>query len=140
MSVSWHLSQQRTWQNFGKLQKLWCIWDHDSLVPHGGRQMILPTTRAWRNRFVALSLPRLRDCVICKITLRTFSRISKRDLQNTQTAPLAAVCTPTIKLVHRTTKDQKTSSVCEKLLLSLFFFFPPSLPDSLLSLSFCFWG
>jgi len=50
--------------------------------------VILPTTRAWRNRFVALSLPRLCDCVICKITLRTFSRISKRDLQNTQTAPL----------------------------------------------------
>ena len=64
------------------------------------------------------SLPRLRDCVICKITLRTFSRISKRDLQNTQTAHLAAVCTPTIKLDHRTTEMRKTSSVCETLALS----------------------
>ena len=43
--------------------------------------------------------------VFYRITLRTSSWISKRDLQNTQTAPLAAVCTPTIKLVHRTTKD-----------------------------------
>ena len=32
------------------------------------------------------------------------SDVFKSDLQNTQTAPLAAVCTPTIKLVHRTTK------------------------------------
>jgi len=80
--------------------------------PHGGRQMILPTTRAWRNHFVALSLPRLRDCVICKITLKTFSRISKRDLQNTQTAPLAAVCTPTIKLDHRTTNQKNCVVMC----------------------------
>ena len=90
------------------------VGNHVLYVPHGGRQMILPTTRAWRNRFVALSLPRLRDCVICKITLRTFSRISKRDLQNTQTAPLAAACTPTIKLYHRTTNKKNCVGMCVK--------------------------
>ena len=89
--------------------------------PHGGRQMILSPTLAWRNCFVA-SLPRLCNCAIRKNALRTFSRDFKRNLQNTQTAPLAAVCTPTLKLGHRTTNKK---------------YLTESLPDSLFSLSLC---
>ena len=70
--------------------------------------LILPATRAWWSSLAAL-LPRLRSCVLYAGTSSLFSASSERDLQNTQTAPLAAVCTPTIKLVHRTTKDEKTS-------------------------------
>ena len=88
--------------------------------PHGGRQMILSTTQAWRNCFVA-SLPRLCNCAIRKNALRTFCGNFKRNLQNTQTVPLAAVCTPTLKLGHRTTNKNVTES--------------PS--DSLFSLSLC---
>ena len=105
------------------------VGNHVLYVPHSGRQMILPTTQAWRNRFVALSLPCLRDCVICKITLRTFSRISKRDLQNTQTAPLAAVCTPTIRLDHKTTNKKNCVVMCVKTVcvyFSLILFLSPS--------------
>ena len=90
-------------KNFERLQKLWCGWDHYSHGPHGGRQMILSPTLTWRNRFVA-SLPRLCNCAIRKSALRTFSRNIKRNLQNTQTAPIAVVCTPTLKLGHRITK------------------------------------
>ena len=100
-----------------------CTGSHqNSAVKHGwARVLILPTTRAWRNRFVALSLPRLRDSVICKITLRTFSRISKRDLQNTQTALLLAVCTPTIMLDHRTTNKKKCVVMCVKNSVCVYF-------------------
>ena len=37
---------------------------------------------------------------------------SKCDLQNTQTAPLAAVCTPTIKLVQQNHQKLETRNVC----------------------------
>ena len=67
--------------------------------------LILSPTQAWRNCFVA-SLPRLCNCAIRKDALRTFSGNFKRNLQNTQTAPLAAVCTPTLKLGHRTTNKK----------------------------------
>ena len=60
---------------------------------------------------------------------------SKCDLQNTQTAPLAAVCTPTIKLVQQ--NHQKTrnlvKNVCVKLALCFFLsislFSPPHSPS-----------
>ena len=72
--------------------------------------MILSPTLTWRNCFVA-SLPRLCSCAICKNALRTFSGNFKRNLQNTQTAPLAAVCIPTLKLGHRiTNKNNLTQS------------------------------
>jgi len=77
--------------------------------------LILSPTQAWRNCFVA-SLPRLCNCAIRKNALRTFSGNFKRKLQNTQTAPLAAVCTPTLKLGHRTTKKMSLN-------LSLILFF-----------------
>ena len=66
--------------------------------------LILSPTLTWRNCFVA-SLPRLCNCAICKNALRTFSGNFKRNLQNTQAAPLAAVCTPTLKLGHRITSQ-----------------------------------
>ena len=72
------------------------------------RQMILSSTQAWRNCFVA-SLPCLCNCAIRKNALRTFSGNFKCNLQNTQTAPLAAVCTPTLKLGHRITKKNNVS-------------------------------
>ena len=84
--------------------------------------MILSPTQVWRNCFVA-SLPRLCNCAIRKNALRTSSGNFKRNLQNTQTAPLAAVCTPTLKFGHRTTNKKKN--------------LPESLSDSLLSLSLC---
>ena len=64
----------------------------------------------WRNCFVA-SLPCLCNCAIRKNALRTISGNFKRNLQNTQTAPLAAVCTPTLKLGHRTTNKKKCVSI-----------------------------
>ena len=81
--------------------------------------LILSPTLAWRNYFVA-SLPRLCNCAICKNALRTFSGNFKRNLQNTQMAPLAAVCTPTLKLGHRTTnKNNLTQSLSDSLSLCL---------------------
>ena len=53
---------------------------------------------------------------------------SKCDLQNTQTAPLAAVCTPTIKLVQQNHQKLETSNVCVKELLLCFFLSPFTLP------------
>ena len=106
------------------------MWDHDSLGPHGGRQMILPATRTWRNRLVALSVPSTRLRSLQGHPQNLLSDVFKRDLQNTQTTPLVVVCTPMIKLVHRTTKNEKLV-VCVKNSCSLFFVSPRSLPDSL---------
>ena len=94
----------------------------------------MPATRTWRNRFVALSVPSTRLRSLQSHPQNLLSDVFKRDLQNTQTAPLAAVCTPTIKLVHRTTKMRKLV-VCVKKSCSLFFVSPSSLPDSSFYLS-----
>jgi len=92
----------------------------ETYVPSCVLTLILSSTQAWRTCFVA-SLPRLCNCAIRKNALRTFSENFKRNLQNTQTAPLAAVCTATLKLGHRTTNKNVTES----------------LSDSLFSLSLC---
>ena len=84
--------------------------------------MILPATRTWRNRFVALSAPSTRLRLLRNHSPNFLSDVFKCDLQNTQTAPLAAVCTPTIKLVQQ--NHQKTrnlvKNVCVKLALCFF--------------------
>ena len=80
--------------------------------------LILSPTQAWRNCFVT-SLPRLCNCAIRKNALRTFSGNFKRNLQNTLTAPLAAVCTPMLKLGHRTTNKNVTESLSDSLFFSL---------------------
>ena len=63
---------------------------------------------------------------------------SKWDLQNTQTVPLAAVCTPTIKLVQQNHQKLKTSNVCVRKTCTLFFVYSPphSHSDSAFYLSF----
>ena len=90
--------------------------------------LILSPTLTWRNRFVA-SLPRLCNCAIRKSSLRTFSGNFKRNLQNTQTAPLAAVCTPTLKLGHRITNK---NNVCLNFSLILFLSLSVSMPNRIL--------
>ena len=63
---------------------------------------------------------------------------SKCDLQNTQTAPLAAVCTPTIKLVQQNHQKLEISkNVCvRKTCTLLFLYLFPPLPTLTLILPF----
>ena len=89
--------------------------------------MILPATRTWRNRFVALSALSTRLRLLQNHPPNFLSDIFKCDLQNTQTAPLAAVCTPTIKLVQQNHQKLETSNVCvKKLALCFSYLFSPS--------------
>ena len=67
---------------------------------------------------MSLPYPAYGNCAICKNAFRIFSGNFKCNLQNTQTAPLAAVCTPTLKLGHRITNK----NVCMNLSLILFLF------------------
>ena len=82
--------------------------------------MILPATRTWTNRFVALSALSTRLRLLQNHPPNFLSDIFKCDLQNTQTAPLAVVCTPTIKLVQQNHQKLETRNVCEKNLHSVF--------------------
>ena len=61
------------------------------------------------NRFVTLSALSSRLRLLQSHPPNFLSDVFKCDLQNTQTAPLAAVCTPTIKLVQQ--NHQKTGNL-----------------------------
>ena len=107
--------------------------------------LILPATQTWRNRFVALSAPSTRLRLLRNHSPNFLSDVFKCDLQNTQTAPLAAVCTPTIKLVQQNHQKLETSNVCARKNLHSVFrlsFFSSSLSlwFCLLSLFSCFWA
>ena len=107
--------------------------------------VILPATRTWRNRFVALSALSTRLRLLQNHPPNFLSDVFKCDMQNTQTAPPAAVCTPTIKLAQQNHQKLETSNVYVRktctLFFPLFFLSPHSPPDSFfLSLPLCFWA
>ena len=77
---------------------------------------------------MALSAPFTRLRLLRNHSPNLLSDVFKCDLQNTQTAPLAAVCNPTIKLVQQNHQKLETSkNVCVRKTCTLFFLYPLTL-------------
>ena len=93
--------------------------------------LILPTTRTWRNRFVALSVPSMRLCSLQSHPQNLLLDLQSWPAKHTDGASSGRLHSDD-QVRPQNHQMRKTSSVCEKLLLSLFFFSYPPLNLSLI--------